>query len=63
MEQRNRSILRTQIMTILYQINIYKNNKILYNVDEIMKEVVEIESEFIKEIVYGVITYQNEIDN
>ena len=62
MEQRNRSILRTQIMTILYQINVYQNNRISYNVDEIMKEVVEIESEFIKEIVYGVITYQNEID-
>ena len=49
-------------MTILYQINMYKKNKIEYNVDDVIKEVVEIDSEFVKEIVYGVITHENEID-
>lgn len=62
MEQRNRSELRKKIMTILYQINIYQNNKMEYDIDSIIKEVVEIDSEFVKEIVYGVITYKNEID-
>ncbi len=62
MEQRNRSELRKKIMTILYQINIYQNNKMHYDIDSIIKEVVEIDSEFVKEIVYGVITYKNEID-
>ncbi len=62
MEQFNRSELRKKIMTILYQINVYQNNKMSYDVDSIMKEVVEIENEFVKEIVYGVITYQKEID-
>lgn len=61
MEQKNRSELRKDIMTILYQINVYKNNKMLYNIDEIIKEVVEIDNEFVKESVYGVITYENEI--
>ena len=61
MEQ-NRSELRKKIMTILYQINVYKSNKMEYNVDDILKEVLEIDNEFVKEVVYGVITYQNEIN-
>ena len=62
MEQVSRSELRKQIMTILYQINIYHNSKMKYNVDDIIKEVSPIENEFIKDTVYGVITYKNEID-
>lgn len=49
-------------MTILYQINIYEQNKIEYNIDKIIKEVSEIDNEFVKDTVYGVITYKNEID-
>ncbi len=62
MEQLNRSELRKKIMTILYQMNTYQKNHVEYQVDEIMKEVMPIENEFVKEIVYGVITYQNDID-
>ena len=58
----NRSELRKKIMTILYQINVYKTNKMEFNVDDILKEVLEIDNEFVKDIVYGVITYQNEIN-
>lgn len=61
MEQLNRSELRKKIMTILYQINVYKNNKIPYEVDDVIKEVIEIDNEFVKEVVYGVITYEKEI--
>lgn len=57
-----RSDLRIKIMTILYQINIYQKNKMDYQVDQVIKEVVEVENEFVKEVVYGVITYQKEID-
>lgn len=60
---KTRSELRKDIMTILYQINVYKKNKMEFNTDDVIKEVVEIESEFVKEIVYGVLTYQNEIDD
>lgn len=62
MEQRNRSELRYNIMTILYQINIYEQNKIDYNIDDVIKEVIEIDNEFVKECVYGIITYKNDID-
>lgn len=59
----NRSELRKKIMTILYQTNIYKNSNISYNLDDVIKEVTEIDNEFVKEIVYGVTTYQREIDD
>lgn len=58
----NRTELRKLIMTILYQINVYDKNKMEYNVEDIIKEVVEVENEFIKDIVYGVITYKDDID-
>ena len=61
MEQ-NRSELRKKIMTILYQVNVYDKNKIKYDVEDVIKEVLEIDNEFVKEIVYGVITYKNDID-
>lgn len=63
MEQMNRSELRKKIMTILYQINVYKKSKMEYNVDEIISEVLDIDNEFVKETVYGVLTYQNEIES
>ncbi|MBE6144289.1 MAG: transcription antitermination factor NusB [Firmicutes bacterium] len=62
MEQQNRSELRKKIMTILYQINIYEKNKMEYSVEDVIKEVIEIDNEFVKDIVYGVITYKNDID-
>lgn len=57
----NRSELRKKIMTILYQIHVYRKSKMEYNVDSIIREVMEIDNEFVKEMVYGVITYENEI--
>ena len=62
MEHKTRSELRVEIMTILYQINIYKKNKMEFNVEDVIKEVTVVDSEFVKEIVYGVLTYQNEKD-
>lgn len=62
MEKLTRSYLRKEIMTILYQINVYNQNKINYSVDDIIKEICEIDNEFIKDTVYGVVTYKEDID-
>ena len=62
MNQLTRSELRKNIMTILYQINLYTINKIDYDVDDIIKEVNPIDNEFVKDIVYGVVTKKDEID-
>jgi N utilization substance protein B len=62
MKETNRSELRKKIMTILYQISVYKSNKINYDVNEVIREVLEIENEFVKEIVFGVEEKIEELD-
>ena len=58
----NRSELRKKIMTILYQVSVCEIGKIEYNLDEIIKNVSEIDNEFIKDTVYGITTYKKDID-
>lgn len=58
----NRSELREKIMTITYQISLYKSNKMNFNVDDVIKENCEVENEFVKDIVYGVVTYYDELN-
>lgn len=62
MKENNRSELRKKIMTILYQINVYKSNKINYNVLDVINEVMEIDNAFVKDIVLGVEEKQIELD-
>ena len=57
-----RSELREKVMTILYQIELYKKNKIEYDVDNVIKENVEIDNEFVKDMVYGITTCIDELD-
>ena len=57
-----RSELRKKIMTVLYQASVFDKNKIEYNIDDLIKDASEIENEFIKEIVYGTITYKDSLD-
>lgn len=57
-----RSELRKKIMVILYQIDIYRERKMEFDINVVIKENVDIENEFVKDIVYGVETYKNELD-
>lgn len=57
-----RSELREKIMTILYQIDLYRKNNIDYDIDNVIKESVTVDNEFVKDIVYGVVTYMDELD-
>ncbi len=59
---KTRSELREKCMIILYQNDIYKNSKMNISIDEIIDNNMEIENDFVKDIVYGVVTHQNEID-
>lgn len=66
MKETNRSELRKIIMTVLYQISVYKSNKIKYDIKDVIKESLEVENEFVNTIVYGVeenITKLDEIAN
>ena len=57
-----RSELREKIMIILYQIDIFKEQKVEYNIEDIIKENISIDNEFVKDIVFGVVTYKEELD-
>lgn len=57
-----RSELREKIMIILYQYDLMINNKLECNIDDIMKDNLSVENDFVKSIVYGVTTYKEELD-
>lgn len=58
----NRSELRLKCMTILYQMIVYDKAHISYDPDDVIMGVSKVDNEYIKEIVYGVLTYKNELD-
>jgi transcription antitermination protein NusB len=58
----NRSELREKIMIIIYQISLYKTNKMEFNVDDVIKENIAVDNEFVKDMVYGIVTYYDELD-
>lgn len=59
----NRSKLREIIITILYQTYIYDSKQINYKLQDIIKENIEIKSEFVTQAVEYVKKNQKEIDN
>ena len=59
---KTRSELREKAMVILYQIDIMKNQKMDFNVEELISENLEIDNDFVRNLVYGVITHLDEID-
>lgn len=59
---KTRSELREKAMIILYQIDILKSTKVDYNIESIIDENLEVDNEFVRNIVYGVITHIDEID-
>ena len=61
--EKTRSELREKCMVILYQVELMEKSNISYDIDNLIKDNIEIESEFVKEIVYGVTTHYNEIND
>ena len=59
----SRNEARVIAMKCLYQIDILKQAHVSYNLDEIMDDNLNVENEFVKDIVYGVETTQEEIDS
>ena len=50
-------------MTILYQVNVYNHNKISYNIDDIIEDILEIDNDFVNKYVeffskYSLIKYK-----
>lgn len=59
----SRHELRYKAMTILYQANLYDNNNIEYNIEDIINNQLEEKSKFVSTIVKGVIENKEELDN
>ena len=58
---KTRSELREIAMIILYQIELAKSENIEYNVEKIISDNLEVDNEFVRDIVYGIITHENEL--
>ena len=59
---KTRSELRQISMNILYQLDILKTNEVDFQVEEIISDNLDVDNEFVRNIVYGVITHQDQID-
>ena len=60
---KNRSELREIIIKVLYQVYIMENGNIEYNLDDLIKEQLEVENDFVNETVIGIKENQKEISN
>lgn len=58
---KNRSELREIAMKSLYQVYILEELKLEYNIDDIIHDQLEIENDFVKELVYGVLEKKDDI--
>ena len=54
-----RSELRERIMTILYQINIYRKDKMEYDVESVIKENDKEGNKFVSDMVHGVLSEED----
>ncbi len=59
---KTRSELREKAMIILYQIDILKSQKLDFSVENLIADNLEIDNEFVRNIIYGVITHEQEIN-
>ena len=58
---KNRSELREIAMKILYQIAILKDTKLDYDIEELMREQLEVANDFVSDLVHGVLKQQKKI--
>lgn len=62
-EMKNRSELREVIIKVLYQIDIYNDAKVDYDLNEIISEQLEVENSFVKNTINGIIKNKKEINS
>ena len=60
---KNRNEIREICIKVLYQVYILDKAKIAYNVNDLIKEQLEVENDFLNDLVNGVITNQENISS
>ena len=58
---KNRSKLREIVIKVLYQIFIFKDANVEYNIEALIKEQLEVENEFVNELVNGVLDKEKDV--
>lgn len=58
---KNRSELREIIMKIIYQVNMFEESNLDYDLNDLIKEQLEVENEFINETIDGIIKNKTKI--
>ena len=59
---KNRSELREVAMKVLYQVYIFQDSNQEYDADELIKEQLEVENEFVNDLVFNIIEKQKDIN-
>lgn len=60
---KNRSELREICMRVLYQVSILEGAKLSFELEKLMKEQLEIENDFVTEIIHGVLREKETLRN
>lgn len=60
---KNRSELREIIMKVLYQANLYDEAKIDYELNDLIREQLEVENEFVESSIKGIIDNKEELES
>ncbi len=58
---KNRSELREIMMKVLYQIFILEESSIEFDIEQLKKEQLEVENEFVNEVIDGILKHRDEI--
>lgn len=58
---KNRSELREVIMKVLYQIDMFNEAKVEYDINDLIKEQLEVENSFVNDSINGILTHKEEI--
>lgn len=58
---KNRNELREIIMKVLYQVSILEETELDYDINDLIKEQLEIENEFVNECVFGILKNKKDI--
>ena len=58
-----RTEAREKIMIILYQIDFYIKDSIPFDVEDVIKENLEIDNKYVRDVVNGVLEHMDNIDN
>ena len=59
---KNRSELREVIMKVIYQIDMFNEAKVDFDLNDLIKEQLEVENSFVNDSINGILSHREEIN-